>query len=110
MGDGGQANAVTFQHTYQSPGQFNVILVVTDDKGLSGTVNQLIQVVEAGVPPEPTLPVVPTSEPPEAEQLPEPLPEETEEPPQEQQVEPPPQATEESSQSEQSDGATEGDN
>ena len=86
----------------------NVILIVTDDQGLEGTVNQLIQVVEAGVPPEPTAPVVPTPELPEAEQLPEPLPEPTQEPQTEQPVEPAPEATEEPQQ-EQQEGTTEGD-
>ena len=112
MGDGTQANAVTLQHNYQSPGQFNVILIVTDDKGLEGTVNQPIQVVEAGVPPEPTLPPVPTEEPPEPEKPIEPSPEPEQpvepSPEAEQPIEPPPEATEDPQQ-EQQEGTTEGD-
>jgi PKD repeat protein len=49
MGDGTQANAINLQHDYQSAGVFNVILTVTDDKGLQGTVNQTIS-AEPGAP------------------------------------------------------------
>jgi len=55
MGDGQQANAISFQHVYQNPGSFNIVLTVTDDKGLQGTVNQLIE-VSAEVPPEQSQP------------------------------------------------------
>jgi PKD repeat protein len=56
MGDGSQANAVTFQHVYQSPGDFNIVLTVTDDKGLQGTANQLINVTAQPPPEQPQPP------------------------------------------------------
>jgi PKD repeat protein len=111
MGDGTQFNAITVQHTYQIPGQFNVVLVVTDDQGLESAANHAIQVVEAGVPPEPTVPPAPTEEPPEPEQpIEPPEPEQPVEPPPEaeQPIEPPPEEQEESPDAEQ-DETTEGD-
>jgi PKD repeat protein len=45
LGDGTQANAVSLQHSYGNPGEFNMVLVVTDDKGLQGTANHIIQVI-----------------------------------------------------------------
>ncbi|MCP4360424.1 MAG: PKD domain-containing protein, partial [Chloroflexi bacterium] len=42
MGDGTQANAISLEHVYQNAGVFNVILTVTDDKGLQGAVNHTI--------------------------------------------------------------------
>ena len=102
MGDGSQFNAVTLQHAYQVLGQFNIVLVVTDDQGLESAANYTIQVVEAGVPPEPTVPPAPTEAPPEVEQPVEPPPEA------EQPIEPPPEATEDPQQ-EQQEGTTEGD-
>jgi hypothetical protein len=112
MGDGSQFNAVTLQHAYQVLGQFNIVLVVTDDQGLESAANYTIQVVEAGVPPEPTVPPAPTEAPPEVEQPVEPPPEveqPVEPPPEaEQPIEPPPEATEDPQQ-EQQEGTTEGD-
>jgi PKD repeat protein len=54
MGDGTQANAVTFQHAYGGPGDYNITLVVTDDQGLQGMVNQLIRVTAEAAQQPPT--------------------------------------------------------
>jgi PKD repeat protein len=83
MGDGTQTNAITLQHIYQTPGDYNIMLAVTDEAGLTGNANQIISVILDEPPPEPTI------ESPQAEQLPE-LPEpppETEEPQPEQEPE-----------------------
>jgi len=42
MGDGTQANAISLEHVYQNAAVFNVILTVTDDRGLQGTINHTI--------------------------------------------------------------------
>lgn len=64
MGDGTTANAVTFQHTYQSPGDFNIVLTVTDGEDLQGTANYIINVILS--PPELPSPVI-IIDPPQAE-------------------------------------------
>jgi PKD repeat protein len=76
LGDGSNANAVTINHTYNSPGVYNVILTVTDDQGAAGRNNHQITVLELVMPTvAPELPT-PTAEPEE----PTPTPEETSEP------------------------------
>jgi PKD repeat protein len=58
LGDSTTANAINVTHIYDSPATYNVILTITDDKGLQGTTNtQLrIEAIEAPAP-------VPTDEP-----------------------------------------------
>jgi PKD repeat protein len=82
LGDGTTANAVKLQHVYLSPAVYNVILTVTDDKGLQGTTNVQIDIRGAKPTEEPPVPTeeppVPTEEPPVPTEEP-PVP--TEEPP-----------------------------
>jgi chitodextrinase/tRNA A-37 threonylcarbamoyl transferase component Bud32 len=72
LGDGREANAVTIDHAYQAAGVYNVILTVTDDKGLQDVTNTQIQIREVVPTPEPE--ATPTPEP---EDTPTPEPEDT---------------------------------
>jgi heat shock protein HslJ len=56
LADGSSANAVAIEHIYNSPGVYNVTLVVTDEKGLSGSTNFQINIIPGEEP-------VPTEEP-----------------------------------------------
>ena len=58
FGDGTTANAVRVEKTYNSPAVYNVILTVTDNKGLQGSTNKQINIVAIPVP-EPTATPVP---------------------------------------------------
>jgi PKD repeat protein len=53
LGDGREANAVTIDHAYQAAGVYNVILSVTDDRGLQDVTNTQIQIREVAPTPEP---------------------------------------------------------
>jgi PKD repeat protein len=79
LGDGTTANAVSIQHQYSNNNTYNVVLVVTDDRGLEGRANHQILIVEEG-PPEPTA-APPTPEPTEEPPTPEPTEEPQPEPP-----------------------------
>ena len=62
FGDGSEANAVTVQHAYANTGIFNVILIVTDNQGLSGATNYQIQINQAAQTPTATTePIAPTA-------------------------------------------------
>ena len=67
FGDGTTANALRVQHVYLVPGDFNVRLTVTDDKGLQGTSNSVIAIRQADATatpgPGPTNTPVPTGVP-----------------------------------------------
>jgi PKD repeat protein len=55
LGDGSTANAINVTHIYDSPALYNVILTITDDKGLQSTTNTQLRIEESEVPPpEPT--------------------------------------------------------
>jgi PKD repeat protein/uncharacterized protein YraI len=55
FGDGAGASGVDVSHVYDTAGRYDVTLTVTDDKGLSDTAVQQIQ-IEGGEPPEPDEP------------------------------------------------------
>ena len=58
FGDGTTANAVTVDHTYNSPGTFVVSLEVENDKGLTHRTTHQVQIVDAP-PPQPQVEIVP---------------------------------------------------
>jgi PKD repeat protein len=64
FGDGSKANAIKVQHVYRRTGDYNVILTLTDNKGLQGTSNTVVRIRDAAatatpIPPTDT-PVAPT--------------------------------------------------
>ncbi len=54
LGDGNKANAIKLQHTYHSPGIYNVTLTVTDSKNQSNSTVKQIEIRSASPGPTPT--------------------------------------------------------
>jgi PKD repeat protein len=59
LGDGAMGEGMSITHTYMAEGTYSVILVVTDERGLSGTVQHQVLVLSASIPPEAGGPLVP---------------------------------------------------
>lgn len=53
FGDGATANALMVDHIYESPGVYNVELELTDEKGLTGKTNKLIEIYPIPQPEDP---------------------------------------------------------
>jgi PKD repeat protein len=63
FGDGNTASGVTMSHTFTSPGTFTVVLSVTDNRGATGSAQQVITVTDesGAVPPQASFTATPTS-------------------------------------------------
>jgi PKD repeat protein len=58
FGDGTAISGVSISHVYQAPGVYQIKLTVTDDKGLSDTTSQQVNIADAAVTPPPPQPPV----------------------------------------------------